>query len=75
MTQKFIDNIWQKDAEDLKRYHREYRAKRKIVLNEIKVGGEFKRYDGNYGWDVFQITKINKKTGEVTMEYHSGHGV
>ena len=75
MTQKFINNIWQKDAEDLKRYHREYRAERKIVLKELKIGDQFEKYDGNYGWDHFLVTKINKRTGEITMEYLEGVGM
>ena len=77
MTQKFIDNIWQKDTDpaDLKMYHREYRQERKEVLNRLKIGDEIEDYDGNHGWDHFKITKINKRTGEITMEYLEGVGV
>ena len=68
MTKKFIDNIWQKDTppDELKEYIKRYKENRKIAFSDIKVGTIL-----THGWfdkDEFEITKINKKTGEITIE-------
>lgn len=74
MTQKFIDNIWQKDCEPelLKEFHADYRRDRKQVLKHLKVGDELEQ--GYVDKDQFEITKINKKTGEITVEYAGSTG-
>ena len=69
MTKKFIDNIWQKDTppDELAEYIKRYKANRKLVFGDIKVGTVLSY--GYIGKDNFEITKINKKTGEITVEY------
>ncbi len=70
MTKKFVNNIWQKDTppDELAEYIKRYKADRKIVLSDIKVGEILT--SGYFDKDEFEITKINKKTGEITVEYN-----
>ena len=74
MTQKFIDNIWMKDTEPalLKEFHADYKKDRKEVFKHLKVGDELEQ--GYVDKNQFEITKINKKTGEITVEYAGSTG-
>lgn len=69
MTKKYVDNIWQKDTppDELVEYIKRYKANRKTVLGYMKVGEILS--NGYFDVDEFEITKINKKTGEITVEY------
>ncbi len=69
MTKRFVKNIWEEDTEPdmLKIYKNEYYKDRRIILNCMKVGDILT--SGYFDADSFEITRINKKTGEITIEY------
>lgn len=77
MTKKFVESIWGKNWDDDPEAYKEciadYYKDRKEALSCIKVGSILANDLHHYGdMDEFQITKINKKTGEITVEFHGG---
>ena len=78
MTKRFVDSIWGKNWDDDPKGYKEciadYYEERKEALSCLKIGSMIIN-DHGYDVDEFEITKINKKTGEITVEFHGSVGM
>lgn len=75
MTKRFVKSIWDinDDPEFLKECLDGYYEERKEALDDLKIGSVLTYNLGHYGdLNEFEITKINKKTGEITVEFLGG---
>ncbi len=80
MTKRFVDIIWGKnwddDPEGYKECIADYYKERKAIFDYLEVGSVLTKDQYHYGdMDEFEITKINKKTGEITVEFRGGVGM
>ena len=60
---------WDDDPEAFKECIKDYHKERKEALSCIKVGSTLTNPLCYGDVDEFEVTKINKKTGEVTVEF------
>ena len=75
MTKRFVKNIWEEDTEPelLKEFIKGYYEEREQAFSCLKIGSVLTNDLHYYGdMDEFEVTKINKKTGEITVEFRGG---